>query len=173
MSARREPTPSYLLHEQSGRGRAVWTDATGTRQQKLLPGNYDSQESRTAFARLQLEIALSVRSGGVSVNEVSLASIEHAEQHYRAPDGLAADEVRHVKAACRHVRELYGAIPASDFGPFALTAVRERVVAAGCCRKTVNARVERVRRVFRWAVAEELVPPAVHHARTSTSSGAG
>ncbi|MDY3563007.1 hypothetical protein R5W23_004490 [Gemmata sp. JC673] len=57
MSAKRKPTPSYLLHKQSGRARAVWTDATGIRQQKLLPGLYDSPESRTAFAQLQLEIA--------------------------------------------------------------------------------------------------------------------
>ena len=29
MSTRRKPTPSYLLHRQSGRARAVWTDQTG------------------------------------------------------------------------------------------------------------------------------------------------
>jgi hypothetical protein len=26
----------------------------------------------------------------------------------------------------------------------------------------MNARIERVRRIFKWAVAEELVPPSVH-----------
>jgi hypothetical protein len=58
VSARR-PTPSYLLHKQSGRARAVWTDQAGTRQQKLLSGEYDSPEFRTAFAGLQLELETS------------------------------------------------------------------------------------------------------------------
>jgi hypothetical protein len=30
MPARRYPTPSYLLHLQSGRPRAVWTDASSS-----------------------------------------------------------------------------------------------------------------------------------------------
>ena len=52
----RKPTPSYLPHKQSGRARAVWYDATGVRREKLLPGGYNSPDSRTAFARLQLEL---------------------------------------------------------------------------------------------------------------------
>ncbi len=49
--SRRKSTPSYLPHKQSGRARAVWTDQTGVRHQKLLPSPFDSSESRTAFAR--------------------------------------------------------------------------------------------------------------------------
>jgi hypothetical protein len=111
VSARRKPTPSYLLHKQSRRARAVWTDNTGTRQQKLLPGAYNSLESRTAFARLQLEpetspsATVAVRNG-LTVNEVLLAYIDHAELHYRGPDGNLSDETRHVKTVCRYVREL-------------------------------------------------------------------
>ena len=37
MTTRRKPTPSYLLHQQSGRARDVWTDPLGIRHQKLLP----------------------------------------------------------------------------------------------------------------------------------------
>jgi len=137
----------------------------------MLPGAFDSAESQAAFARLVAELAVSPTRtptrpdpNGITVNEVLLAYIEYAEQHYRAPDGVQTDEVRHIKTACRFVRELYGTTTATLFGPLSLKAVRERFVAAGWCRKSVNARVERVRRVFRWAVAEELVPPAVHQA---------
>ena len=59
MSNPRKPTPSYLFHKQTGRARAVWTDRHGTRHDKLLPGGHDSPESRTAFARLQLELEAS------------------------------------------------------------------------------------------------------------------
>src|SRR4051812_35020197 len=84
VSNSRKPTPSYLLHKQSGRARAVWTDSTGTRQQKLLSGLYDSPESRTAFARLSLELETAplqtpnIQSAGWSVNEVLLAFMDWA-----------------------------------------------------------------------------------------------
>ena len=174
VSARRKPTPSYLIHRQSGRARAVWTDPTGSRQQKLLPGAFDSAESRTAFARLQLELETSPVSTFASpkrltVNEVLLAYVNHAEQHYRGHDNQPTDELRHVKAVCRHVRELYGHTPAAEFGPLALKAVRQKFVAENWCRKTVNARVERIRRIFKWAVAEEIVSPAVYQALAAVS----
>ena len=58
MPPTRKPVPSYLVHKQSGRGRAVWYDSSGTRRQKLLPGWFNASESRTAFARLQLELVV-------------------------------------------------------------------------------------------------------------------
>jgi hypothetical protein len=56
MPRSRNPLPSYLPHKQSGRARAVWTDTTGGRHFRLLPGPFDSAESRAAFARLVLEL---------------------------------------------------------------------------------------------------------------------
>jgi integrase len=170
MSARRNPTPSYLLHKQSGRARAVWTDATGIRQQKLLPGDHDSTESRTAFAKLQLELETSPlrQPGGgrteVSVNVLLLAFLDHAEQHYRRADGTQTHEVDEYKLVIRFVRELYGETPAADFGPLALKAVRQTFIDSGWCRSLVNQRVGRVRRVFKWGASEELLSVAVHQA---------
>lgn len=172
MSNPRKPTPSYLFHKQSGRARAVWTDRTGVRHQTLLPGKYESSESLDAFAKLQAEVVSSAvvaldrpaSPQGLTVNEVLLAFMGHALQHYQREDGEPSDELRHLKTVCRYVRELYGSTLAIDFGPKALKAVRERFVGQDWCRKTVNARVERVRRVFKWAVAEELVPPSVYQA---------
>lgn len=169
MSRPRKSVPSYLLHPQSGRARAVWTDTAGTRHFRLLPGRFESSESRTAFAQLQLELAASpavvvVQRDKVTVNEVLLAFLDHAEQHHRGVDGSPTDEVRHFKTVCRYVRELYGQAAAAEFGPLALKAVRQKFVEQNWCRKTVNARVERVRRIFKWAVAEELVVPGVYQA---------
>jgi integrase len=172
MAAHRRPTPSYLEHKQSGRARAVWTDEAGTRHDRLLPGPYGSAESKKAYARLLLELEVSPQPAartprdraGLTVAELLLAYLRFAQRHYRDPDGRPTGEYQHFKVVCRHVRELYGTTPAAEFGPLALKAVRQQFVAAGWCRKTVNQQTERVRRVFRWAVAEELVPPAVHHA---------
>ncbi len=169
MARQRKLTPSYLKHKQSGRARAVWTDALGLRQYRMLPGPYGSTESRTAFAQLELELAASpsLTTGGdaaVSVNELMLAFLEHADQHYRGPDGNPTDEIRHIETAIHTARELYGETPAAEFGPLRLKAVRQKFIELGWCRKTVNARVERIRRAFRWGVAEELVSSAVHQA---------
>jgi hypothetical protein len=109
----------------------------GTHRFRLLPGPFDSGESRAAFAQLVLELDAAPHATrtpdpvGVTVNEVLLAYLEHAERHYRGPDGMPTDEVRHIKSACRHVRELYGTIPGVEFGPLALKAVWQQFVAAG------------------------------------------
>jgi integrase len=171
VSARRKPTPSYLLHRQSGRARAVWTDQTGIRQQKLLPGSFDSPESRTAFARLQLEIEAAphlpsdaARRVGVSVNEVLLAFMGWAATHYRTPDGEPTTEIGELKWSIKPVRELYGETPAAEFGPRSLAAIRKDMVRRGWCRSLINRRIERVKRVFKWAASEELVSVTVYQA---------
>jgi integrase len=169
VSALRKPTPSYLLHKQSGRARAVWTDQNGTRQQKLLPGPFDSAESRTAFARLQLELetaphlapSASARAG-VSVSEALLAFMQWAATHYRTPAGEPTTEIGELKWSIRPVRELYGETPAAEFGPRALAAVRQHMIGLGWCRSLINRRIDRVKRVFKWATAEELVPVTVY-----------
>jgi integrase len=165
----RKLVPSYLKHKQSGRARAVWTDQAGVRHNKLLPGEHDSAESKAAYVKLVAECAAAsavtdAPPNVITVNEVLLAYLVHAQQHYRTDDGSASDEIRHLKTVSRYVRELYGNTPAIQFGPKALKAVRERFIGERWCRKVVNARVERVRRIFKWAVAEELIPASVSHA---------
>jgi integrase len=98
---------------------------------------------------------------GLTINELILAFWEHAEQHYRHPDGTPTTELKEYRYSLRPLRELYGHTPARDFGPLALKAVRQRMVEAGQCRNVVNQRIGRVKRMFRWGASEELVPAAV------------
>ena len=93
-----------------------------------------------------------------------LAFLIFAEGHYRRVDGTTTNELDEYKLVARHVRELYGETAAREFGPLALKAVRQRFIDAGWCRGFINQWVGRIRRVFKWAVAEELVPPAVDQA---------
>jgi len=171
MSRPRKSIPSYLLHPQSGRARAVWTDTAGCRHFQMLPGIFDSSESRSAFARLQLELEtapLTTASGpnptGLTLAMLLLAFDDYAEREYRTPNGTRSDEVRHFRSVSRTVREMYGHTLATEFGPLALKAVRQQFIARGWCRKTVNRQVDRVRQIFKWAVAEQLVLPTVHQA---------
>lgn len=176
MSRTRNAAPSYIPHAKSGRGRLQWYDATGTRREKLLPGPFGSAESLAAKARLELELATSptataepVGPEALTVAELLIAYLNYAERHYREPDGSPTDEVRHLKTVMRHVRELYGDAPVTTFGPMALKAVRQKFVELKWSRKSINARVERVRRIFRWGVAEELVSPLVYQALSAVA----
>ncbi len=56
MPRSRNTTPRYLQHS-SGRARAIWHDPIGGRRERLLPGPYDSPESKAAYGKLILEIA--------------------------------------------------------------------------------------------------------------------
>ena len=164
---KRNRVPSYIFHKHSGRARAVWTDPAGVRHDRLLPGAFDSLESKTAFAKLQLEIAISpvvapADPSGITVNEVLAAYYDHAATYYVDATGKPTKELGCMKASTKPVRELYGELPAIQFGPLALKAVRQSMVNAGLCRTLVNRRTDRVKRVFRWAAAEELVPVAVY-----------
>jgi integrase len=163
-------TPTYIPHKQTGRGRLQWYDALGLRHERLLPGPFGSAESLQAKARLELEIASSpTGTAGKqkepnSVAEVLAAFQDHAKQHYRREDGSKTNEVDEYHIVSLRVCELYGETPATDFGPLALKAVRETFVKAGLSRKFINQRIGRVKHIFKWAVAEELVPPSVHQA---------
>jgi integrase len=53
-------------------------------------------------------------------------------------------------------------LPIREFGPKALKAIRESWINAGLSRKVINGRVGAIRRVFKWAVAEELAPAELY-----------
>ena len=89
---------------------------------------------------------------------------EHAERHYRDPDGKPTSEIREVKLVVKALREAYGELPAAEFSPLKLKAVRQGWIAAGLSRAECNRRANIVRRMFKWAAAEELIPAAVYHA---------
>src|SRR5256885_15966090 len=56
---------------------------------------------------------------------------------------------------------MYGSLPAVEFGPIAMKTVRLAMIERGLCRNDKKQRVSCVKRIFRWAVAEALVPPAI------------
>lgn len=113
------------------------------------------QESRASGSPApQLDRTTSVR---VVANLVALYW-QHVQATYKQPDGKPGTEVRDFKLSARSLLELYGKTPIADFGPLALKAVRQHMIdVGGLCRKTVNQRVQRLKRMFRWGVSEELI----------------
>jgi integrase len=168
MARPRKRTIQYVLHGQSGRARAVRTDGTGHQQQTLLPGLYNSEESLAAWRRLNLEQEVAPKGAtirpkdGLLLVEMLDAYHTFAQTHYRKSDGKPTSELTEVRLVIRTTRELYGQEPAADFGPLKLKAVRQQWVIAKLSRKECNRRTNILRRIFKWAAAEELIPASVH-----------
>jgi integrase len=165
-------TPSYCLHRASGQA-VVRIDG-----KDHYLGQHDTAESRAEYNRIIGEWfangqcligkAAANQDPGLTLNELLLAYWMHAEKHYRRPDGTPTDEIHCLRAALRPLKELYGHTPAQDFGPLALKAVREKMVATidertgrPWCRRSINLHTSRIRSVFRWGVENELVQPSV------------
>ncbi len=168
MARIRKSVPSYLKHS-SGQARAVWSDALGIRHFQMLPGEFGSPESKNAYSRLVAELALSpiaspVRPESITVVEVFAAYLEFAAKYYTDPDGKPTKELIGMKASIKPARELYADVPAASFGPVALRTVRQKMIDEGLCRSVVNHRTNRIKRVFRWAASEELIPVGIFEA---------
>jgi integrase len=71
---------------------------------------------------------------------------------------------RNYESALKVIRKAYGRTPAEEFRPLKLKAVREKMIEKGWCRKHVNGQVGRVKRMFKWAVENELLSADRHHA---------
>lgn len=150
MSRSRNPIPTPRCHK----GSAVVDVYRGGKRRTVTLGPWGSPEAEKEFARLLAERTAApatayAERGSLTVAELLLAYLTHADRHYRHADGTPTGETPHVKIICRHVRELYGHTPAAEFGPLALKAVREKFIAAGWCRKSVNQQIERLRRAFK------------------------
>jgi integrase len=142
----------------------------------VLLGKYNSPESKSEYARIIAEhkVAGCASLPGsdapdLTVNELLVKYLAHAGRYYRDADGRSCKELLCVKDAARSLRQLYGHTLATEFGPLALKAVRAAMVEAGLARSVVNARVNRVRRIWKWAASEELVPLATYQALTTVA----
>lgn len=169
MGRKKKLEPRYLEHKQSGRGRAVYYDSRGGYHDVLLPGPFNSPESTAAYGRLLIDLAVQPKGAAIPAAErESLPLVEvldafhqYAERRYRGPDGRPTSKLTEYRLAIRKCRELFGDLPAREFSPLRLKAAQQAWVADGLSRPECNRRVGMVKRIVKWAVAEELVPATV------------
>jgi hypothetical protein len=135
MPRSKKPVPTYSHHKPTGQAYVRLPNGKGRRV--IYLGKYGTSESQAEYQRLLAELraaphtAASAANGppaNITVNEVLLAFMRWAVTHYRKPDGEPTTEVEELKRSLRPVRELYGNIPATEFGPRALAAVRQHMI---------------------------------------------
>lgn len=162
--------PKYRKHRASGQ--AVVT-LSG---RDFYLGPHGTKVSRDAYDRLIAEYLAEGRRlkspaspeepAELTVVEVLARYLEHCKQYYRK-DGKQTNEVEAMKVVIRDTRAEFARLPVSKFGPNALKRVRQRWLDRGLTRPGINKNQRRLTRIFRWAVAEELVPPSVIQALTA------
>jgi integrase len=104
----------------------------------------------------------------LSIDDVIARYWSFVEQHYQK-QGVPTGEVDNIRYALRPLHQLYGDTTADDFGPLKLKALRHRMVEQRLSRRVINQRIGIIKRLFRWAVSEELVLPSVMQGLSSVS----
>lgn len=105
----------------------------------------------------------------MTIAEIAAVYMKHAKAYY-VKGGEPTAEVHCIQSALLRLLPLYRRMPAVEFGPLALKAVRQRMVDDGCSRNFANKAVARIKRMFRWAAAQELIGVEVHQ-RLATVDG--
>lgn len=161
--------PKYCKHKASGL--AIVT----IRGQDHYLGPYGSKASRIEYDRLIMEWLAAGRPAddprtlAILVKDILLQFWKFAKRHYRK-DGQPTGTADNYKPALRLLRRYYGNTPAAEFGPKALKALRHKMILEGNSRSYINENVSRIRRMFRWAASEELIPAEVFNALATVTS---
>jgi integrase len=180
MAVRSRRVPAYRLHKPTGQARVI------IRGKHHYLGRYGTPESLEKYHRV---VAQHVRTptssrksdrGGdtrqsPSIDEVIYAYWRFVEGYY-VRNGKPSDRCYHIRLALRPLRKLYGSTLAKEFGPRKLKNVREQMIVDGLeggrslNRGYVNDHTGIIKRMFRWAVGEELVPVDVYRALETVDS---
>lgn len=164
--------PKYRRHKASGQGVATiggkdfYFGPYGTKASKA---DYDRRCAEWLAAKRPNYTAAS--ASGLTVSDLILRFWKYAATYYPASTLKGT-----IKPPLRRLRVLYGPTPTSSFGPLALKAFRQYLLderrpskspdgpPTRLSRRTINRFVCWVRRVFKWAESEQLVPASLSHA---------
>ena len=158
--------PKYRKHKRSGQaivtlsGKDFYLGPHSTTASKL---EYDRVIGEWLANGRQL---VTSETEYIMVAQLCLAYWQFAKGYY-VKNGKPTDEQACIKTALRDTRAMYGKQPVTEFGPLALEAVRNSMIGRDCSRKYINSQVNRIRRMFKWGVARELVPARIHQALTA------
>ncbi|MFO0814281.1 MAG: tyrosine-type recombinase/integrase [Gemmatales bacterium] len=163
---RTKKIPSYRLHKSTGQAVVVLNGKyhyLGLHDTPASHANYKRtlgewlQRGSIPTDTTQPNTMVSQTTGNPSVNELILGYLKHCETYYqRSPS-----EITKIKLALRGLRAMYGKTTAIRFGPLALKAIQSHL-AETLSRRSVNTRVDIIRRLFKWATSNELIPVTVH-----------
>ena len=98
-----------------------------------------------------------------SVAGLVKAYLQYAKDYYKGANGKTTREPENIRYAVGLLVERCPTLPAEEFGPLKLKDVRQLMIKRGWCRGVVNQRIGIVKRMFKWAASEQLVPASTYH----------
>lgn len=151
--------PKYRKHSSADRG---FVEHGGKRH--YLPGAYNSPESIAAYKRFIADVCGGAMSPVPTETPATIrvlvdSWLEYADQHY--PGGTRG-EAANCRAAVQPLMAMFEALPPTQFTPKRLKELQLEMAAAKLTRGYINGCVGRIRRMFRWAASEELVPVTIY-----------
>lgn len=172
--------PTYRKHKASGQA-IVLIDG-----KMHYLGPHGSKASRDEYDRLVGEwlangrrakpVESTVEDEGPTIIELAAAYLRWARGYYRKRGELTRSYGR-AKAAMQVLLDSFGQIHAKNFGPLGLKGIQQKLIREGTgpgrrpnrpkrtlSRSYVNDLTSTIRHSFRWAVAEQMIPVAVHQA---------
>lgn len=152
--------PKYRKHRASGQ--AVVT----LNGRDFYLGPHGTKASRLEYDRLIAEWLANGRAvhqpeAEITVSELAARYLKFAKGYY-VKDGKCTKVVPGIKAAIKYLVAWYGRQAAVEFGPVALKALRQRMVDDGHSRRYINDHCDRLKRMFKWAAAEQMIPEATY-----------
>lgn len=134
----------------------------------FLLGPYGSPEADQAYRRilaqyLAKEGPFAVHDDPVTITELVASYWLFAVKYYGFDKEPGRGDAFNLKRIIGILDNLYGDTKAADFGPLDLRAVQGEMIRLGWCRTLINHEMGRTKRIFRWAVSEELIPASVWH----------
>jgi integrase len=163
----RNSAPKYRHHKASGQ--AVVTLGG----QDFYLGPFDSLPSRREYDRLVGEWQQNGRrlpqTGQHST--LTMAVMMNAYRKFAAgyyvKHGEPTDTIYGIKAMLKLVRASYTHTQVIEFGPLALKALQSQMVETGSSRRYINDHLHRIRRMFKWAAGNEMIPYEVYQRLTT------
>lgn len=158
--------PSYRRHKPSGQ--AVVT----LNGKDIYLGKWNTKASRREYDRLIGEWLAAGRclpqgeaglTEHISVAELCVRYLRWARKYYRK-HGCPTGSMDRVRIAIRTLRQTYAVTQVQRFTPLALQAIQQKLVDSGKSRRYCNYLVQQIRRIFKWGVAQELVPETAYRA---------
>lgn len=136
---------------------------TEYRGQTVYFGKADNPESIERYKIWLADAVLKPRELPAIVKPGQLCTVGHLIEAYldHAKAYYSPGEYDNLRHAAKVVAKSFSTLLAENFGPLALAKVQAAMVDKGWCRTRINAQVNRVRRMFKWGVSQEVVPPMV------------
>ena len=158
-------TPKYALHKATGQARVRLNGKS------YYLGKYDTEESRLKYEVLigRWLANQELDASSLCCSRLALLYLDYARGYY-VKDGKETSEVHSIRVPLRHLVKAHGNTLCVRFGPKALREVRQSMVEAGIVRESINSNIGRIRRAFKWAVGQELLPVEVWQRLTAVES---